>query len=56
MVAPLAHYPPNLTVPAPPSTVIVWPSLIKLLPTFVPTTAGIWYSLATMAVCDKTPP
>src|SRR3972149_9295266 len=43
-------------VPAVPSAVMVWPSLMREVATLVPMTAGIWYSRATMAVCDRMPP
>ena len=39
-----------------PSTVTVWPVLITVVPTLVPTTAGRPNSRATIALCDSTPP
>src|SRR5215217_7854156 len=46
---------PILTVPASPSTVIVWPFLMNCVPWPVPMTAGIPYSRATMEPCARTP-
>ena len=50
------HQPSSLTVPAVAVHRDRLAVLISDVPTFVPTTAGIWYSRATIAVCDRMPP
>ena len=44
------------TVPAVPSTVIMSPSEIRVVATWVPTTQGIAYSRAQIAECESSPP
>src|SRR5581483_12169702 len=46
----------STTSPLEPSTVIVCPSAITRVATFVPITAGMRYSRATIAPCESTPP
>src|SRR5581483_2962145 len=48
--------PSSTTSPLEPSTVIVCPSAITRVATFVPITAGMRYSRATIAPCESTPP